>query len=189
MQSDTHRYRRSLPKIEKASAKRTTIILDKNDRRYIDALIAEGKEEGIKQLIAKMLEIYRKMMIYDWRFPGEYYCGVSRVAFVNVELINILLQQIPKEKWRSLGRRMGEALKISMETTLEMPKISREHWDEVFERLRVQGFGVLQLKDKYLLAKLPFINEGELLGGMLEGLLDVDLDVKNSVPPLVFEIK
>ena len=65
-----------------------------------------------------MLDVYRSMMIYDWRFPGEYYCGISRIAFVNVELINILTQKIPKEKWREIGKKMGDALKVSMETTL-----------------------------------------------------------------------
>jgi hypothetical protein len=45
-----------------------------------------------------MLDVYRSMMIYDWRFPGEYYCGISRIAFLNIELVNILIQNIPKEK-------------------------------------------------------------------------------------------
>ena len=65
-----------------------------------------------------MLDIYRSMMIYDWKFPGEYYCGISRMAFVNVELLNILTQQIPKEKWREVGEKMGNALKVSIQTTL-----------------------------------------------------------------------
>ena len=80
------------------AARRTTIILEKEEREYIDSLIREGKEPGIKPLISKMLDIYQSMMVYDWRFPGEYYCGISRIAFVNVELLNILIQQIPKEK-------------------------------------------------------------------------------------------
>ena len=99
-------------------AKRTTIILEKEERDFIDQLIREGKEPGIKPLISKMLEIYKSMMIYDWRFPGEYYCGISRIAYVNVELLNILIQQIPREKWRDIGKKMGDALKVSMETTL-----------------------------------------------------------------------
>ena len=52
-----------------------------------------------------MLDIYRSMMIYDWRFPGEYYCGISRMALVNVELFNILTQQIPKENGVKLGEK------------------------------------------------------------------------------------
>src|SRR5512136_372087 len=99
-------------------AKRTTIILEKRERDFIDSLIREGKEPGIKPLISKMLDIYRSMMIQDWRFPGEYYCGISRIAFVNVELLNILIQQIPREKWREIGKKIGDALKVSMETTL-----------------------------------------------------------------------
>ncbi|XES77026.1 MAG: hypothetical protein ACBZ72_12750 [Candidatus Bathyarchaeia archaeon] len=180
--------RESLPKDE-TGAKRTTIILEKDEREYIDSLIREGKEPGIKPLISKMLDVYRSMMIYDWRFPGEYYCGISRIAFINVELLNILIHNIPQEKWREIGRQMGCGLKVSMETTLDLPQITRENWESVFKRLRVQGFGDFYTKDKYLLAKTPFINEAEILAGVLEGLLGVELDLKNSVPPLVFEVR
>src|SRR5665647_149398 len=99
---DSPRKTREMPKIRNVEAKRTTIILEKDERDFIEGLIREGKEPGIKPLISKMLDIYKSMMIYDWRFPGEYYCGISRTAFVNVELLNILTQQIPKEKWPSV---------------------------------------------------------------------------------------
>ena len=171
------------------TTKRTTIILEKEEREYIDQLIKEGKEPGIKPLISKMLDVYRSMMIYDWRFPGEYYCGISRIAFVNVELLNILIQQIPKEKWHEIGRKMGDALKVSMETTLGLETAKQENWENVFKRLRVQGFGDFFLKDKYLLIKAPFIGNAEIWQGILEGLFGVELDMKASVPPLVFEIK
>jgi hypothetical protein len=171
------------------SAKRTTIILDRKERDFIDKMIKDGKEPGIKPLISKMLDVYRSMMIYDWRFPGEYYLGISRVAFVNVELLNILIQQIPKEKWRRIGKEMGVAIKVSMETTLGLQAAQRKNWENIFKRLRVQGFGEFYLKDKYLLLKTPFIGYPELWEGLLEGLFDVELDMKTSVPPLVFEIK
>jgi hypothetical protein len=171
------------------AAKRTTIILEKNEREYIDSLIKEGKEPGIKPLISKMLDVYRSMMIYDWRFPGEYYCGISRIAFVNVELLELLIQQIPKEKWRENGRRMGEALKVSMETTLGLQTADQDNWGSVFNRLRVQGFGDIYMKDKYLLVKTPFIGNAEIWAGLLEGLFDFELDMKTTVPPLVFEVK
>jgi hypothetical protein len=169
--------------------KRTTIILEKDERDFIDSLIKEGKEPGIKPLISKMLDVYRSMAIYDWRFPGEYYSGISRIAFVNVELLNILTQQIPKEKWREIGKKMGEALKVSIETTIDVDTAKTENWDAVFKRLSVQGFGDFYLKDKYLLLKTPFINDAEIWAGLIEGLLEIKLDTKNSVPPLVFEIK
>ena len=171
------------------TTKRTTIILDKEEREFIDTLIQEGKEPGIKPLISKMLDVYRSMMIYDWRFPGEYYCGISRIAFVNVELINILIEQIPKEEWREIGKKMGAALKVSMETTLGLQASLRENWDAVFKRLRVQGFGDFYLKDRYLLLKTPFIYNSEIWEGILEGLFEIELDMKTTVPPLVFEIK
>ena len=188
MQTNGKNAKDRIPKTDEA-ARRTTIILDKEERDYIDSLIREGKEPGIKPLISKMLDVYRSMMVYDWRFPGEYYCGISRIAFVNVEMLNILIQQIPKEKWRETGRKMGSGLKVSMETTLELPAVTKENWDSVFKRLRIQGFGEIYVKDRYILAKTPFITEPEILAGLLEGLLGVELDLRNTVPPLIFEVR
>jgi len=191
MQDQDERKKRLEEMVNKKeeTTKRTTIILDKEEREFIDKLIKEGKEPGIKPLISKMLDVYRSMMIYDWRFPGEYYCGISRIAFVNVELLNILIEQIPKEEWREIGKKMGAALKISMETTLGLQASLRENWESVFKRLRVQGFGDFYLKDKYLLIKTPFIYNSEIWEGILEGLFEIELDMKTAVPPLVFEIK
>jgi hypothetical protein len=171
------------------TTKRTTIILEKGEREFIDSLIREGKEPGIKPLISKMLDVYRSLMIYDWRFPGEYYCGISRVAFVNVELLNIMIQQIPREKWREIGQRMGDALKVSMETTLGPQTARQESWENVFKRLKVQGFGDFYLKDKYIMIKAPFIGYAEIWAGILEGLFEIELDVKTTAPPLVFEVE
>lgn len=189
MQEDREKKLEEMIRKNDESAKRTTIILKKEEREFVDQLIREGKEPGIKPLISKMLDVYRSMMIYDWRFPGEYYCGISRIAFVNVELLNILIQHIPDEEYRTIGRNMGDALKISIETTLDIQTVNREKWPEVFKRLRVQGFGDIYLKDKYMLIKTPFINEAEIWAGFLEGLLNIKLDVKTASPPLVFEIK
>jgi len=178
-----------LPRQKNEEAKRTTIILERNEREFIESLIKEGKEPGIKPLISKMLEMYRSMMVYDWSFPGEYYCGISRVALVNVELFNILTQQIPKEKWHVIGENMGIALKVSIQSTSGIEANQQANWEKVFERLKVQGFGDFYLKDKFLLLKNPFINDCEIWKGILEGLLSIELETKNSVPPLVFEIK
>jgi hypothetical protein len=189
MQEDKEKKLEQIMKKDEESTKRTTIILEKEEREFIDTLIREGKEPGIKPLISKMLDVYRSMMIYDWRFPGEYYCGISRIAFVNVELINTLIQHIPEEKRREIGRKMGETTKVSMEATLGIQTTNREKWQEIFKRLRVQGFGDFYLKDKYILIKTPFINEPDVWAGFLEGLLNIELDVKTSAAPFVFEIK
>ncbi len=172
----------------KKVVKRTTIILDEEEREYIDSLIREGREPGIKPLISKMLDIYRSMMIYDWKYPGEYYCGISRVAFVNVEFINIMLQHVQKEKWREVGQKTGEAARMSMEATLNIQTANREKWSNVFKRLRVQGFGDFYLRDKYVIIKTPFISNSEVLCGFLESLLSIRLEAKTSSPPLIFEI-
>jgi hypothetical protein len=189
MQAEKSKRLEEMVNKDEETTKRTTIILEKEEREFIDSLIKEGKEPGIKPLISKMLDVYRSMMIYDWRFPGEYYCGISRIAFVNVELLNILIQNIPKEKWLEIGKKMGAALKVSMETTLGLQAAERENWENIFKRLRVQGFGDFYLKDKYLLMKTPVIIDSEIWKGILEGLLDIELDMKTTVPPLVFEIK
>jgi hypothetical protein len=189
MQEDKEKKLQELIRKNETSAKRTTIILEKDEREFIDSLIKQGKEPGIKPLISKMLDVYRSMMIYDWRFPGEYYCGISRIAFVNAELLDILIHNVPLEKWREIGKNMGEAARISIETALGIETTNREKWPDVFKRLRVQGFGDFYLKDKYLLIKTPFISESEIWAGFLEGLLDIELDVKTTSPPLVFEIK
>jgi len=173
---------------KKQPVKRTTIILDEEERNFIDSLIKTGREPGIKPLISKMLDVYRSMMIYDWKFPGEYYSGISRVAFVNVEFIDTLLQFIPKEKWREVGQKMGEVAKISFEATLNLQITDREKWPDVFKRLRIQGFGDFYLRDKYLILKAPFINNREVFAGFLEGLLEVRLEVKTVTPPIVLEI-
>jgi len=189
MQEDKEKKLRELMRKNETSTKRTTIILEKDEREFIDSLIKEGKEPGIKPLVSKMLDVYRSMMIYDWRFPGEYYCGISRIAFVNAELVSILINNVPMEKWRDIGKKMGEAIRVSVETAIGIQTTNREKWPDVFKRLRVQGFGDLYLKDKYFLIKTPFISESEIWAGFLEGLLDIELDVKTTSPPLVFEIK
>jgi hypothetical protein len=186
---DSKRNLSNAPKEKTDEAKRTTIILEKGEREFIESLIKEGKEPGIKPLISKMLDIYKSMMIYDWHFPGEYYCGISRTAFVNVELLNILTQQISKDKWHEVGGKMGDALKVSIQSTLGIDSSKKETWDAVFNRLKVQGFGDFYLKDKFLLLKSPFINDCEIWKGIMESLLGVELETRNSVPPMVFELR
>ena len=186
---ESNRRSPDVPKEKSEETKRTTIILEKSEREFIESLIKDGKEPGIKPLISKMLDIYRSMMIYDWRFPGEYYCGISRIALVNVELFNILTQQIPKERWLEIGEKMGDALKVSIQSTLGIDASEQKNWEKIFERLKVQGFGDFYLKDKFLLLKTPFINDCEIWKGIMEGLLSAELETRNSAPPLVFEIK
>ena len=192
MQNDGDYKKERLEKMvnkKETTIKRTTIILEKDEREFIDQLIRDEKEPGIKPLISKMLAVYQNMRIYEWRFPGEYYFGISRMTFINVELLNILIQHIPKEKWRETGEKMGIALKVSLETTFGLQAAHHENWNKIFKQLSVQGLGNFYLKDKYLLVKTPLIIEPEIWEGILEGLLDIELNMKTTVPPLVFEIK
>ena len=170
------------------SVRRTTIILDEEERDYIDNLINQGREPGIKPLISKMLDVYRSMRIYDWKFPGEYYIGISRVAFLNSEFIDILLKYIPENKWKEVGQEMGEMAQVSLEASIDIETTEKERWPEVLKRLRVQGFGDFYLKDKFVIIRTPLISNSEFLGGFLESLLGVKLETRTRTPPLVFEI-
>ncbi len=135
-----------------------------------------------------MLDVYRSMCIYDWKFPGEYYIGISRVAFINVEFLDILLKYIPEEKWKEVGLKIGEMAKISMEASIDIETANREKWSEVFKRLRVQGFGDFYLKDKFVIIRTPIISNSEFWCGFLESLLEVSLEARTLTPPLIFEI-
>ena len=174
--------------MQKKTVRRTTIILEEDERKYVDSLIQNGKEQGLKPLISKMLDVYRSMMVYDWKYPGEYYAGISRIAFINIEFIEIFLKHIPEDQWRSVGQEVGNAAKVSMETSLNIDTTDRETWADVFKRLRVQGLGDFYLRDKYIILKAPFINNSEFLCGFLESLLQQKLEPRTVTPPFVFEL-
>ena len=53
MQADRNKRLEEMVNKDDGSAKRTTIILEKDERNFIDQLIREGKEPGIKPLIKK----------------------------------------------------------------------------------------------------------------------------------------
>jgi hypothetical protein len=171
-----------------SSVKRTTIILDEEEREYIDSLINEGREPGIKPLISKMLDVYRSMRIYDWKYPGEYYIGISRVAFLNVEFLDVFLSYIPEEKWIDVGHKIGEITKVSLEASIDIETANKEKWSDVFKRLRVQGFGDFYLKDKFVIIRTPLISNSEFWCGFLESLLGVSLEKRTLTPPLVYEV-
>jgi len=168
--------------------KRTTVVLDQKDREFLEHLIKSGKEAGIKPFITKMLDIYRNMTIHDWRYPGEFYVGASRVAFVGQESVNALTEMIPPEKREEAGRRMGEAHRMSLITGLGVDPEVEENWNEVFKRLRVLGYGEINRRDNILILKNPIFGDAELLTGFLEGLLGKPMKAKTTVSPVVVEI-
>jgi len=128
------------------------------------------------------------MRIYDWKFPGEYYIGISRVAFLNVEFIDILLNYIPENKWKEAGRKIGEMAKVSVEASIDIETTNKEKWSEVFKRLRVQGFGDFYLKNKFIIIRTPLISNSEFLCGFLESLLGVSLEARTLTSPIVLEL-
>lgn len=179
------------------TSKRTTVILDEEDREYLDNLIKENKERGIKSFISKMFDVYRSMAIYDWKYPGEYYSGISRVAFIHQEMLNILSDLVPKEKRRETGRKIGDALRSSIIASQnvdtkkgEEPSdmLKREEQSDVLKHLRILGYGNLFRRENMIIARNPFIADVEQLQGFLEAILGVNLKARTNVSPIIFEI-
>ena len=168
--------------------KRTTIIFDQRDRQYLEQLIRDGKEVGIKPFITKMMDVYRTIGIQDWKFPGEYYIGMSRSAFFSQQNIQQMIDLIPPEKQRDAAHSIGEITGISLHAGLNLDPHKRENWSKILDRLRILGYGDLMLRDDYIVVRNPFINNLTFLTGFLEGVLNSKLVAKLTTSPLVFEI-
>ena len=168
--------------------KRTTIIFDQKDRQYIEQLIRDGKEAGIKPFITKMLNIYRSMAIYDWKFPGEYYIGMSRAAFITQQHIQLLIDIIPEAKQRAEAQKIGAITALTIQAGLNLDPHKKENWPKVLERLKILGYGDIILREEFIVLRNPFINNLRFLTGFLEGVLSSKLDAKLTTSPLVFEI-
>lgn len=174
--------------MERKSGKRTTVIFEDKDRQYLEQLIRDGKEPGIKPFISKMFDVYRSMAMYDWKFPGEYYVGISRVAFFSQENLQLLVDIVPEEKLRATGRKLGETTSVSIEASQNLASHKKENWAKVLERLRVFGYGDIILREDFIVAKNPFINNLTFLTGFLEGVLGVTLEARITTSPIVFEV-
>jgi len=170
------------------ATKRTTIVLEKNNREFLEKLIAEGKERGIKPFISKMFDIYRSMAIYDWKYPGEYYHGSSRIAFVSHDVIRIITEFIPVDKLQEAGGKIGSSLRHTIQVDQGIDVTKRENWSNLFKRLRILGYGDFDLHDKFLVVKNPFLDVNLFLG-FLQELIGCPLEVKTYASPFIFEIK
>jgi len=135
-----------------------------------------------------MFDVYRSMAIYDWKFPGEYYCGVSRIAFFSQENLNTLVDLLPKDKLREIGRKVGDAMRLSIQASFNIDPTKRENWSEVLKRLRVFGYGDVIYRDKFIIAKNPFIGNLQMLLGFLEGMLGCSLEPRITTSPMVLEV-
>jgi len=174
--------------MEKKAGKRTTVIFDEQDRQYLEQLIREGKEPGIKPFISKMFDVYRDMAMSDWKFPGEYYVGMSRVAFFSQENLQHLIELIPETKLRETGRKLGEITAVSIEASQNFDTHKKENWAKALARLGVFGYGELLMRENSLIAKNPFISNITFLSGFLEGVLGVTLKARITTSPIVFDI-
>jgi hypothetical protein len=174
--------------MEKKAGKRTTVIFEDKDRQYLEQLIREGKEPGIKPFISKMFDVYRSMAMYDWKFPGEYYVGISRVAFFSQENLQLLVDIVSEDKLRAIGRKLGETTAVSIEASQNLDPHKKDNWGRTLERLRVFGYGDIILREDFIVAKNPFITNLTFLTGFLEGVLGVPLEARITTSPIVFEV-
>ena len=173
--------------MKKPRIRRTTVILDEKDREYLNELIEKGEEQGVKPFLSKMMGIYRELSIYDWKYPGEYYCGFSRVALFSRENLDILIESLPKDEYRKIGERMGNSTASSFRANLNIEPTQRENWTKVLERLSLLGYGEVTLRGNAIMAKNPFINDIEILLGFMEGLLGCSFVAKTTISPIIIE--
>jgi hypothetical protein len=174
--------------LERKSGKRTTVIFEDKDRDYLEQLIRDGKEPGIKPFISKMFDVYRSMAMYDWKFPGEYYIGINRVAFFSQENLQLLTDTLSEDKLRATGRKLGEAAAVSIGAGQNLDTHKKENWPKALERLRIFGYGDLIMREGFIVAKNPFISNLTLLTGFLEGVLGTPLEARITTSPIVFEV-
>ena len=128
------------------------------------------------------------MAMYDWKFPGEYYVGISRVAFFSQENLQLLVDMIPEDQLLPTGQKLGETTAISIEASQNIDPHKKENWARVLERLRIFGYGDLILREEYIVAKNPFINNITFLTGFLQGVLGSTLEARITTSPIVFEV-
>jgi len=56
------------------------------------------------------------------------------------------------------------------------------------KRLRVFGYGDVIYRDKFIIAKNPFIGNLQMLLGFLEGMLGCSLEPRITTSPMVLEV-
>lgn len=167
--------------------KRTTIVLENDDKKLLENLIAQGKEKGIKPFISKMFDLYRSMGIYDWKFPGEYYNGASRLAFINAEVLDSILLSVPTESLKKVGATAGQRMRISIAATSASGELNVS-W--ILKDLRVKGYGDMILNANILTVRNPFISKVDFMWGFLETLLQCKLEVlSDSRTSMIFSLR
>ena len=166
---------------------RTTVILNEDDKKFLERLIADGREPSIKSFLSKMFDVYRSMAVYDWKYPGEYYVGPSRIALISQETINSLLQYMPAEKRRDTGKIVGLAMRIPVSARIDVNPTTKENLGAVFKHLRLLGYGDITQRESLIMVKNPFLTDIDFFVGLLEGLTDQTLQIR-ATQPLVMEI-
>ncbi|MCW4021536.1 MAG: hypothetical protein ACOWW1_01370 [archaeon] len=128
------------------------------------------------------------MRIYDCKILGEYYTCISRVAFINVEFLDVFFKFIPETKWKEVGQEIEKMAIVSLEASMDIETSNKEKWVDVFKRLRIQGFGDFCLKDKFIITRTLLISNSKFLWDFIEILIGEILEVRTASLLLVFEL-
>ena len=174
---------------DQKEVRRTTIILDDKDRQYLESLIKEGKETGFKTFVTKMFDVYRSLGMDDWKSPGVYYRGISRIAIITQEVFDLLVNMIPDNKVIEAGKQIGETMSTIFRTDMDLNTKRKENLTEVFKQLGILGLGEFVFKDNLIVVRGPYINNVKMFVAFLEGLAGVKLQPRTTSPPLVIEVQ
>lgn len=175
--------------VEQKEVRRTTIILEDKDREYLANLIKGGKETGFKTFVTKMFDVYRSLGMEEWKYPGIYYRGISRIAILTQEIFELLVGMIPDTKIVDLGKQIGETLSTMFRTGTELNTKRRDNWPDAFKQLGIMGFGEFIFKDSLIVVRDPFIVNNKMLVAFLEGFLGAKLQPRTTSSPFVIEVQ
>ena len=168
--------------------RRTTIILEDEDRKYLEQLIKDGKEAGFKNFISKMFDTYRDLGMREWTQEGVYYKGINRVALITLEMLETINNVIPHNKLGEVGNKLGTVLSTTLMVDKKIDTKKPENIAETLKQVSVLGFGDFEGKDEIIVTKNPFLIRTEMLVGFLEGLLGLTLTAKTTSPPIIIQI-
>ena len=167
---------------------RTTVILEDQDRVYLEQLVKDGKVAGFKNFISTMFDTYRDLGMKEWTQDGVYYKGISRVSLISLEMLESITSAIPHDKLRQAGNGIGTALCTSLMVDKKIDTKKIENIAETLKQVSVLGFGDFDGKDHLIITKNPFLVKPEMLVGFLEGLLGLKCEAKTTSPPMIIQI-
>ena len=171
-------------------AKRTTIILERSEREYIEQLIKDGKEPGIKPLISKMLSHLQKPQHRRLAIPrrillrNQPHSHRKRRNDKHHHPIRTQRQMVRSRQTH--GRRTQSLHPIHPRP--RPPK--KENWEQIFQTTKSPRPRRPLPKRQIHTNKNPSNQRLQKSGkACSKDLLGIEFEVRNPMVPLVFEIK